>query len=208
MTARCKTCRHPKRADIDVALARGFNAVEVANRFDLPFPSVQRHRKRGHIPAAVIAAFPKHHTDLSAEALAQLRADESAGVLLYLAKQRRLLLKAQDEAEENGDREWSLRCTAAIHKNIELTARAVGEFAQHERVVNQTANLTVMMTADYVKLRAGLIAALRPHPAARLAVGEVLAEIEGQMPHFDGVRPGYDGQGTSRRTELRRRAGN
>jgi hypothetical protein len=194
MTARCKTCHHPNRADIDVALARGFNAGELSRKFGLPISSVQRHRRNGHVPPSVIAAFPKHRSDLSVEALAQLRADESAGVLLHLAQQRRLLLKAQDAAEAEGDREWSIRCTTALHRNIELTARAVGEFAQHERAVNQTANLTIMMTADYVKLRAGLIAALRPYPAARVAVGKVLAELEGQMPHFDGVRPEHDGR--------------
>jgi hypothetical protein len=207
MTARCKTCEHPSRAEIDVALARGYPGVEVAQRFGLPKTSIWRHKRNGHVPANVVAAFPKHRSDLSVEALAQLRADESAGILLHLAQQRRLLLKAQDEAEAAGDREWSLRCTAALHRNIELTARAVGEFAQHERAINQTANLTVMMMPDYVKLRAGLIAALRPHPVARLAVGKVLAELEGEAPHIDGVRPEYDGQGVSRRAEFRRRVG-
>ena len=155
MTARCRTCEHPNRADIDVALARGFNAARWLNGSAGNIRNVQRHTRNGHIPPSVIAAFPKHRSDLSVEALAQLRADEIAGVLLNLAQQRRLLLKAQDAAEAKGDREWSIRCTAALHRNIELTARAVGEFAQHERAVNQTANLTVMMTPDYVKLRAG-----------------------------------------------------
>ena len=199
MTARCRTCEHPNRADIDVALARGFDCGTVAKRFGgINIWNLQRHKRNGHIPPSVIAAFPKHRSDLSVEALHQLRCDESAGILLNLAQQRRLLLQAQDKAEAEGDREWSLRCTAAIHRNIELVARAVGEFAQHERAINQTANLTVMMTPDYVKLRAGLIAALRPHPAARLAVGKVLAELEGEPPHIDGIRPGYDGQAQCR----------
>jgi hypothetical protein len=194
MTARCLTCYHPNRADIDVALARGFNCGEVSKKYGLPIGSVQRHKRTGHIPPSVIAAFPKHRSDLSAEALSQLRCDESAGILLNLAAQRRLLLEIQDEAEAENDRDLILRCNAGIHKNVELTARAVGEFAQHERAVTQTANLTMLMTPDYVKLRAGLIAALRPYPAARVAVGKVLAEIEGEMPHFDGIRPGYDGR--------------
>jgi hypothetical protein len=88
------------------------------------------------------------------------------------------LLGAQEKAEARRDKDWSMRCTHALHRNIELTARAVGEFAQHERAVHNTANLTVMMLPDYVRLRAGLIAALRPYPAARQAVGEVLAEAQ------------------------------
>jgi hypothetical protein len=193
MTQRCKVCHHEKRGEIDVALARGASARAVERQFGVPQHSVRRHRRNGHIPAEVIASFPKHRSDLSAEALAQLRCDESAGILLNLARQRRILLQAQERAEARRDKEWSLRCTHALHRNIELTARAVGEFAQHERAVHQTANLTLLMTPDYVHLRAGLIAALRPYPAARKAVGAVLTELEQAPVHFDGIRSGIDG---------------
>jgi hypothetical protein len=193
MTMRCRACDHPARAEIDVALARGISAGWVAQKFAVSRSSVSRHRRNGHIPPAIIDAFPKHRPDLSVEALAQLRCDESAGILLNLARQRRILLGAQERAEARRDKDWSLRCTHAIHRNVELTARAVGEFAQHERAVHHTNVLSVMMLPDYVKLRAGLIEALRPFPAARKAVGEVLAELERQPVHFDGIRTGVDG---------------
>jgi hypothetical protein len=193
MTQRCKACHHQNRGEIDVALARGASARAVAHQFGVAQSSVQRHRRNGHIPPAVLDAFPKVRTDLSAEALAQLRCDESAGILLNLARQRRILLQAQERAEARRDKEWSLRCTHALHRNIELTARVVGEFAQHERAINTTNVLSVMMLPDYVRLRAGLIAALRPYPAARKAVGEVLAELEKSPVHFDGIRAGVDG---------------
>jgi hypothetical protein len=193
LSQRCKTCHHPERGQIDIALARGFNSKELAHRYGLPISSIQRHKRNGHIPPAVVDAFPRHRADLSAEALAQLRCDESAGILLNLARQRRILLQAQDRAEARRDKEWIVRIANAIHRNVELTARAVGSFAEHERAIHQTTNLTVMMTPEYVHLRAGLIKALRPYPAARAAVGEVLAELEGQAVHFDGIRPGVDG---------------
>ena len=70
MTARCRTCEHPDRADIDVALARGFDCGTVAKRFGgINIWNLQRHKRNGHIPPSVIAAFPKHRSDLSAEAL-------------------------------------------------------------------------------------------------------------------------------------------
>jgi hypothetical protein len=193
MTQRCKACHHQSRGEIDVALARGCSAKAVARKFGVPSSSVQRHRRNGHIPPAVIDAFPRHAANLDEDALRQLRRDESAGILLNLARQRRILLGAQDRAEARRDKDWSLRCTHALHRNIELTARAVGEFAQHERAVNQVAYQTIMMTPDYLRLRAGLIAALRPYPAARKAVGEVLAQLEAQPVHFDGIRAGVDG---------------
>ena len=73
MGQRCKVCHHKNRGEIDVALARGGSAGAVAQQFGVPQSSVQRHRRNGRIPPAVIDAFPRVRTDLSAEALGQLR---------------------------------------------------------------------------------------------------------------------------------------
>lgn len=193
MTQRCKTCDHPRRGEVDIEIARGLPATEIAKKHGLPRSSVMRHRRNGHVPPSVVAAFPQHAADLSAEALRKLRADESSAVLLHLAEQRSRLLRLQDEAERKRWRPLVLQAANAIHRNIELVARAVGEFAQHERAVTQVAHLHVMMQPEYVQLRAGLIRALRPYPAARAAVGAVLAELEGRPVHFDGIRAGVDG---------------
>jgi hypothetical protein len=48
------------------------------------------------------------------------------------------------------------------------------------------AHLGILMSPEYVDLRASLIKALAPHPAARHAVGAVLAAVEGQVPQFPG----------------------
>jgi hypothetical protein len=49
------------------------------------------------------------------------------------------------------------------------------------------ANLGILMSPEYVDLRSSLIKAL--DPAARRAVGEVLAAVEGKAPHFPGRLP-------------------
>jgi len=156
MTQRCRTCDHPKRSAIDIEIARGVAATEIAKRFNLSGSSVLRHRKSGHVPASIIDAFPRHRTDLSAEALAQLRADESAGVLLHLAQQRSMLMRLQDEAERKRLRPLVLAAAREILKNIEATARCLGVFAEHERAVTQVANLQILMQPEYVSLRADL----------------------------------------------------
>jgi hypothetical protein len=93
MPQSCRTCEHPKRSAIDIELARGINCMAVSRRFDVPPSSVRRHKRSGHVPASIISAFPRHRADLPAEAMAQLRADEAAGVLLHLAQQRSTLLR-------------------------------------------------------------------------------------------------------------------
>jgi hypothetical protein len=135
---------------------------------------------------SIIDAFPRHRTNLSKEALAQLRADESAGVLLHLATQRSTLLRVQDRAERAGNEVAVMQAARELHKNIELTGRTLGTFAEHERAITQVAHLGILMSPEYVDLRANLIKALAPHPAARLAVGAVLAGLEGRVPQFPG----------------------
>jgi hypothetical protein len=182
----CRACEHPERSAIDIELARGIACPKVAERFGLPASSMFRHRRNGHIPPSIISAFPKHRADLSVEALAQLRADESAGVLLHLAQQRSTLLRMQDQAERDGDPDIMLKVTKELHHNIELTGRSLGTFAEHERAITQVQNLAVLMSPEYIDLRASLIKALSPFPEARRAVGAVLGAIEGQAPHFPG----------------------
>jgi hypothetical protein len=186
MSMACRTCEHPRRSDIDIAIARGGNCAELARQFGVSTRSVQRHKAWGHVPPSIINAFPRHRANLSREALAQLRADESAGVLLHLATQRTALLRVQDRAERAGNETVVMQAARELHRNIELTGRTLGTFAEHERAITQVANLGILMSPEYVDLRASLIKALAPHPAARQAVGAVLAAVEGHVPQFPG----------------------
>jgi transposase len=189
MGQRCKTCDHPERSKIDIEMARGTDCKSIAKRFALSYESVRRHKNTGHVPASVRDAFPRHRADLSAEALAQLRADESAGVLLHLAQQRSTLLRVQDVAERKGQHDILLRTSRELHRNIELTGRTLGTFAEHERAITEVAHLQILMSPEYVALRGDLIRALSPYPKARAAVAQVLGKIEGAVPHFTGTHP-------------------
>ena len=159
---------------------------------------MRRHKSSGHVPASILNAFPRHRADLSAEALAQLRADESAGVLLHLAQQRSTLLRLQDEAERKKWRPLMLQAARELHRNIELTGRTLGTFAEHERAVTQVAHLQVLMSPEYVALRGDLIKALSAYPRARSAVAEVLGRLEGAAPHFTGTHPPRQIEGRAR----------
>ena len=97
-----------------------------------------------------------------------------------------MLLEVQDRAAAKKDNEWIVRAANALHRNVELVARSIGEFSQYERAINTTNVMNVMLQPDYLRLRAGLLEALRPHPKARMAVAQVLQELEGQAPHLDG----------------------
>jgi hypothetical protein len=107
-------------------------------------------------------------------------------VLSNLAHERSLLFTLQDECIRKGWRPLALAAADKLHRNIELTARTLGTFAEHERAVVQATNVQILMQPVYLELRANLIEALRPFPKARVAVGEVLAQVDGATPHWDG----------------------
>jgi hypothetical protein len=83
----------------------------------------------------------------------------------------------QDECMEAGAVEQVARLSGVIHKNIELTGRYLGLFAQH----HVSSQVNIMISEDYLRLRQALTMALRPFPEARRAVAEELHRIEGEI---------------------------
>jgi hypothetical protein len=147
----------------------------IAQRFGYSIPAIQRYRDRmpQQLKAAIVAAALKpKETDLD-----QLRADESEGILGNLAHQRARLLMCQDECLDTGAVEQVARLSGVIHKNIELTGRYLGLFAQH----HVSSQVNIMISEDYLRLRQALTMALRPFPEARRAVAAELHRIEDEI---------------------------
>jgi len=126
---RSKIASDPNRVLIERALAMGIPMARIAQRFGYSIPAIQRYRDRmpQQLKAAIVAAALKpKEADLD-----QLRIDESEGILGNLAHQRARLLMSQDECMDAGAVEQVARLSGVIHKNIELTGRYLGLFAQH-----------------------------------------------------------------------------
>jgi hypothetical protein len=172
---RSKIASDPNRVLIERALAMGIPMARVAQRFGYSMPAIQRYRDRmpQQLKAAIVAAALKpKETDLD-----QLRIDESEGILGNLAHQRARLLLCQDEAMDAGEVEPVIRLSNTIHKNIELTGKYLGLFAQH----HVRTEVNIMLSQDYLRLRHTLTNALRPFPEARRAVAEALHQVEGEL---------------------------
>ena len=165
----------PNRALIERALAMGISAKAIGRRFGYTPQSILRFRDRmpQQLKAAIAAAALKpKEADLD-----RLRIDESEGILGNLAAQRARLLICQDECLENGSVTQVGYLSNVIHRNIELTGKYLGLFAQHH--VNTQVN--ILVSEDYLRLRQALTMALRPFPEARRAVADELHRIEGQV---------------------------
>lgn len=167
---RCTVCAHRERAAIDVAIARGVSLNAIAKRAGLGPDSLARHSRHHLLPPqrAKLIAGP----DLSID-LPRLRETESQSLLLHLVSLRHRLFATLDQMEEHADGHGLATISSQLHKNLELTAKLLGDLNTGSTTINN-----VLVLPEYVALRIALVDALAPFPAARQAVAAVLHRIE------------------------------
>jgi hypothetical protein len=166
--------QHPDRARIEYDLARGVPPRAVSKKYGPTIWALYRFRKKlpPQLRAAAIGRKLKSGAELDA-----LREDESQGILQNLALQRARLLLVQDQALEKDDVREVTLVADAIARNISLTGRYLGEFAQH----SVQTSINVLISTEYLDLRTDLLRALAPYPDARRAVAAALHARESAM---------------------------
>jgi hypothetical protein len=169
--ARDSVTKHEARAQIERDLALGVPLRRLAKKYGLSKDALFRHRKRLPAPLkqALLAQSLKPEVDLD-----QLRATEGEALLANLAAQRAKLLLWQDAASSAEQFQVAATISAQIHRNLELVGKYLGEFSQHYT----TTTISVLISPQYLELRAALLKALAPHLAAKKAVAAVLHAIE------------------------------
>lgn len=181
MGARCLVCVHEHRAEIELGLGRRVGLKTLAAKFGMSKASLSRHAKNHMSPqmkAAMKATGKPTEIDLDA-----LRKSESEGLLGTAVSLRARLYRQLDAAEELGDLRAAASIDGRIHDNLAFVAKLLGEISTH----HQTTITQLTISSEYLSLRAALVRALLPFPAARKAVSEVIRQIEGVSPHITGA---------------------
>ena len=168
----CQVCGHPQRHLIELALVHRLPVRVVAKRFGLSKDCIFRHR-RLHMPPQLIAAIAvaAHPSEIDLE---QLQRSESEGLLGALVGQRARLQMISEMAFEAGELGAATSVERAITGSLEVTSRLLGMIV-HRHDVRST---SILMSADYLQLRAAIVSALKPYPDAARAVGAALAVLE------------------------------
>ena len=156
MPRRCTVCDHPQRHDIDEALVTGAPYRSVARRFELSESSVYRH-KTEHLPAHLLKAREVEEVAQADDLLEQLRHLQTHA------------LDILERAEKAGDLRTALAAISQARGNLELLGKLAGELDERPVI-----NLNV--SPEWLELRAVIVGALEPHPAAHSAV---LRALEG-----------------------------
>jgi transposase-like protein len=157
MPRRCTVCDHQKRHSIDEALVSGAPYRSVAKRFGLSESAVYRH-KTEHLPAHLLKA-------RKVEEVAQ--ADELLDQVRHLQTHA---LDILERAEKAGDLRTALAAISQARGNLELLGKLARELDGRPVV-----NLTV--SPEWLELRAVIVGALEPHPAAHRSVLRALESV-------------------------------
>jgi len=120
--------------------------------------ALDRHRS-DHIPAALSKA---------KEAVQVANADD---LLMQLGALRSKALGLLMKAEATGDYRTALAGIREARSCIEVMAKMMGELSDGATVVN------ILVTPEWSRVQAAMLAALAPYPAARVAVADALAAI-------------------------------
>ncbi len=156
MPRSCTVCEHPEREAIDRALVGETSNLSVSSLFGVSESAVRRH-KANHLPAKLVMA-------RAAEEVAQ--ADDLLDQAGDLQRRTLAILEAAEDAKE---RRTALSAIREARSNLELLGRLQGE-------LNDRPQINLLISPEWLELRAVIVGALDAHPDARESV---LRAIEG-----------------------------
>jgi hypothetical protein len=164
---RCSICAHDARPQIDLAVASGLSKRAIGERFKVSPDAVWRHGKDHLTPelkAALALKLVRKEGDTRAVLL-----EEGAGAVEALRAIRAPLFSRFLTAVDVGDDRAAAALAGRLHEGLNLSARLTGELLPAAGTTIQN----IVVSADYIRLRGELLAALRPFPEAAHAVSEV-----------------------------------
>jgi hypothetical protein len=157
MPRRCTACDHPERHSIDEILVTGAPYRSVAKQFELSESAVYRH-KTEHLPIYLLKAREAAEVAQADDLLNQVRSLQTH------------VLDILERAEKAGDLRTALAAISQARGNLELLGKLAGELDERPVV-----NLNV--SPQWLELRAVIVGALEPHPAAHTAVLRALESV-------------------------------
>ena len=160
MPRTCTVCQHAKRNEIDAALIEHRPYRDIARRFGPSKDALVRHHDN-HLPAALVKA-----KDAAEVAHADTILDQ-----VQMLRDRAIAILDTATAEEGKDLRIALGAIREARGCLELLGKLAGE-------LQDAPTINVVITPEWRRIQAVILAALEPHTEARLAVASALAEIE------------------------------
>lgn len=161
MPRTCTVCAHPERGAIDRALLAGEPFRHVASRFETSTTALQRH-KRDHLSGQLAGA---------AERNAEADVRTAIDVIEQLREINTVARTVLQGALARGDGTLALHAIDRVQKQIELQARLIDLLRDGDTV-------NVIISPQWIEVRAVILDALTDHPAAAQAVAAALVSLD------------------------------
>lgn len=159
MPRTCTVCRHADRGAIDRALVAGEASLrDVSHRHGVSKDALFRHRA-DHIPARLAKAGAVADVAQTDDLLRDVRALRGKAINLLM------------QAEAAGDIRTALAGVREARGCLELLAKLLGELDDRPQI-------NVLVSPEWLTVRALVIEALGPYPEARAAVAGRLVALE------------------------------
>jgi hypothetical protein len=155
----CTVCEHHDREAIDRALVGDASNRSIASLYDVSEAAVRRH-KANHLPAKLVMA---------EQAAEVAEADNLLDQVRDLQSRTLAILEA---AEETRQHRTALGAIGEARSNLELLAKLLGELDSRPTV-------NILVSAEWLELRAVIVGALEPYSEARGAVLRAIEEGNG-----------------------------
>jgi hypothetical protein len=152
----CTVCEHPSREAIDRALVGDTSNRSLASLYDVSEAAVRRH-KANHLPAKLVMAEQAAEIAEADNLLSQVRDLQSRTLAILEA------------AEASKQHRTALSAIREARSNLELLAKLLGE-------LDDSPTVNILVSPEWLELRAVIVGALEPYSEAR---GAVLRAIEG-----------------------------
>ena len=156
MPRACTICTHPGLEAINRALVEGTPNRRIASHYDVTERAVRNH-KANHLPTKLIMAQAAEEVAQADDLLEQVR-DLQARTLAIL-----------EAAEGSREHRTALAAIREARSNLELLAKLLGE-------LDERPQLNILISPEWLELRAVIVGALEPYSDAR---GAVLKALEG-----------------------------
>ncbi len=157
MSRACTVCSHERREEIDRALVGGSPNLSLSSLFGVSEAALRRH-KANHLPA---------HLAQAEKAREVARADDLLEEVRDLQSRARAIL---DKAEGAGELRTALGAIREARGNLELLAKLLGE-------LDEKPQINILLSPEWLELRAVIVSALAYYPQAREAVLGAIEDV-------------------------------
>ncbi len=150
MPRSCTICQHPQREAIESHLVGVSSNLSASSEFGVTESALRRH-KANHLPAKLVLAEKAAEVADAGDLLSQVQGLQARTLAILEA------------AEASSEHRTALSAIREARSNLELLAKLLGELDERP-VVN------VLVSPQWLELRATIVTALERHPQARESV--------------------------------------